>query len=152
MSPNDVNRLLKYGSSHPGAVSHVERALSIARSLGPTTDPLAVKIHAGCEALLTELYSRLGRTTESRAAADRGFAILATRGCMDIAALLCALTTYYSRELIDIGRLDEAMEALARAKVASSLPPGTKPLYETELCLLVSTEGSVFQRMEKTPG
>ena len=74
--------------NHPGAMSHVERALNVARSLGPTTDPEAVKLNAICEALLSKLYLRQGRTTESLAAADRGRALLVTPRCMDISVFL----------------------------------------------------------------
>ena len=136
--------------NHPGVAIHLERALGIERSLGLATDPIAAKVHAGCEAHLSELYLNEGRTTESFAAADRGRALLATPGCMDV-TLFCELTTYYSLGLTVVGKLDEAMDALARAKVLCALPPGCGPLYEKELYQLVRTEGNVFLHMKKYP-
>ena len=134
--------------NHPGALSHVERALDIARSLVPTTGPPAVMQQAGCEAQISNLLSLQGHNTESLAAAERGLALLAIPGCMDV-PLYCELAVFSSLGITAVGKLDEAMEALAHAQAQCKLQP--QPLFDEELRLLVSAESNVSLHMGKLP-
>ena len=82
---------------------YAERAYATVRALDHGQCATNVRQHAVGEILLADVYMRLGRTTESLAAADRAVAFLELPGCMDTTAN-CSATTVAAPQLVHVGR------------------------------------------------